>query len=476
MSATEGVTELQHVQMEKRGVALNSVYVAVVITGLKLWVGFSTGSLGILSEAAHSGLDFIAALITYFSVRVSDRPADADHQYGHGKVENFSAFLETGLLLVTCVWIVWEAVHRLTTGAFHLEPTAAAFGVLILSMVLDYWRSHRLQRIAVKYDSQALEADALHFNTDIWSSGVVVIGLVLVWAGHRWNIPALSMADPIAALLVAGVIIHVSWRLARQTIDALLDAAPAGVRAQISTEVATVPDVMEVDRVRIRRAGNRYFADVSVAMSRRVTFQRSEQVVGAVTDAIHRVLPNADVLVRSIPRAAGTENIFDRIRGVATNSNYSVHDVSVQDLGGRIHVEQHLELDESLSLKQAHDVVTRLEAEIKEQIPEVSSILTHIESEPNTVEKGDEIFRDPNLEQRLRTIVREFPEVIDIHELIVKKVRGMVYLSCHVTMADDLPLSRVHDISTSLEIRFKQAAPELFKVLIHTEPQTDNTR
>ncbi len=476
MASPDTLTELQLVQAEKRGVALNSVYVAVVITGLKLLVGFSTGSLGILSEAAHSGLDFLAALITYFSVRVSDRPADADHQYGHGKVENFSAFMETGLLLITCVWIVWEAVRRLMTGSFHIEPTVWAFAVLILSMVLDYWRSSRLKRVAVKYDSQALEADALHFHTDIWSCGVVVVGLALVWVGDRWNLPWLRLADPIAALLVAGVIIHVSWRLARQTIDALLDAAPTGIRAKITEEIAQVPDVLEVDRVRIRRAGNRYFADVSVAMSRRVTFQRAEQVVGTVTDAVQRVLPHADVLVRSIPRAAGTENIFDRIRGVATSNNYSVHDVSVQDLGGRIHVEQHLELDESLSLKQAHDVVTRLEAEMKAEIPEVSSILTHIESEPNTVEKGNEILRDPALMDRLRGIVREFPEIIDIHELVLKKVRGMIYLSCHVTMADDLPLARVHDISTSLEIRFKQAAPELFKVLIHTEPQTDNTR
>lgn len=476
MAVSDSLAELQSVQAEKRGVALTSVYVAVVITGLKLVVGFTSGSLGILSEAAHSGLDFLAALITYFSVRVSDRPADADHQYGHGKVENFSAFLETGLLLITCVWIVWEAVHRLVKGGFHVEPSFAAFFVLLFSMVLDYWRSHRLKRIAVKYDSQALEADALHFHTDIWSSGVVVIGLVLVWVGDRWSIPSLKLADPIAAVLVAGVIIHVSWRLARQTIDALLDAAPSGVRARITDEVATVPDILEVDRVRIRRAGNRYFADVAVAMSRRVTFQRAEQVVGSVTDAVQRVLPHADVLVRSIPRAAGTENIFDRIRGVATSNNYSVHDVSVQDLGGRIHVEQHLELDESLSLKQAHDVVTRLEAEMRTEIPELSSILTHIESEPNTIEKGDEILRDPELVSQLREIVREFPEVIDIHELVLKRVRGMVYLSCHVTMDDDLPLSQVHDTSTALEIRFKQAAPQLFKVLIHTEPQTDNTR
>jgi cation diffusion facilitator family transporter len=463
-------------QTEKRSVALNSVYVAVVITVLKAVVGISTGSLGILSEAAHSALDFLAALITFFSVRVSDRPADADHQYGHGKVENFSAFIETGLLLLTCLWIVYEAVHRLIYHDAHIEPTMAAFAVMGLSIVLDYWRSRKLKVIASKYDSQALEADALHFSTDIWSSAVVILGLALVWAGEKYGIGWLRNADSIAALIVAAIVVFVSWRLARQTIDALLDAAPAGMRKQIMENISDVEGVLEVDRVRIRRAGNRYFADVDIGLSRSVTFQRSEQVATQVRDAVTSILPNSDVLVRSLPRASGQENIFDRIKGVANRNNYNVHDVSVQDLRGKMHVELHLELDESLSLIQAHDVVTRLEAEMKAEIPEIDSILTHIESEPNTVEPGSEIVHDKKLEERLRKIGKEFPEIIDVHEIVVKKVRDLLYLSCHCTMADDLPLSRVHDVSTALEIRFKQAAPELFKVLIHTEPQTDNRR
>jgi divalent metal cation (Fe/Co/Zn/Cd) transporter len=305
---------------------------------------------------------------------------------------------------------------------------------------------------------------------------VVIIGLALVWVAERFNIPWLTKADPIAALVVAMIVVYVSWRLARQTIDALLDAAPTGIRADIIGQVSKVEGVLEVDRVRIRRAGNRYFVEVSIGLARRVTFQRSEQVVGDVTNAIHAILPNADATVRSIPRASGEENIFDRIRAVASRNNYSVHDVSVQDLGGRLLVEQHLELDEQLTLKKAHDVVTRLEAEIRVEVPEISSILTHIESEPNTIETGDAVIQDKVLVQKLRKTVSEFPEIIDVHDVVIKKVRDLIYLSCHCTMADDLPLSRVHDISTALEIRFKQEAPELFKVLIHTEPQTDNTR
>src|SRR5437899_9375075 len=204
VASSSAVYSSDSMRAEKRAVAGNSVLAAFAITILKIVVGFTTGSLGILSEAAHSGLDLIAALVTFFSVRVSDKPADADHQYGHGKVENFSAFIETGLLLLTCVAIIYEAVRRLF---FHpeemsIKPSIAAFLVMFFSMGVDYWRSRALGRIAAKYDSQALEADALHFSTDIWSSGVVVVGLLLVWIGERGRIPWLREADPIAALFV----------------------------------------------------------------------------------------------------------------------------------------------------------------------------------------------------------------------------------------------------------------------------------
>ena len=461
---------------EKRAVAGNSVLAAVAITALKIAVGLATGSLGILSEAAHSGLDLVAAVVTLLSVRVSDKPADAEHQYGHGKVENFSAFIETGLLLLTCLWIVYEAIRRLFFHDVHIEPGITAFLVLFASMAVDFWRSRALGRIAAKYDSQALEADALHFSTDIWSSGVVILGLALVLVGRAYGVAWLRAADPVAALFVAGVVVYVSSRLARKTIDALLDAAPLGIRSSILAAVSGVDGLLEVDRVRIRRAGNRYFADLSIGLARNVTFQHSEQVVDAVTAAVHHVLPDADVVVHSIPRPAQRENIFDRIRAVATGHNFNVHDVSVQDLRGRLHVEQHLELDEALSLKEAHNRVTLLESAIRREVPEISSILTHIESEPATIETGDEVVRDAVLEKKLKATVAEFPEVLDVHDVEVKFVRGRLYVSCHCTFSDDLPLSRVHDVQTELEIRFKQAAPELFRVLIHPEPQTDNRR
>jgi cation diffusion facilitator family transporter len=461
---------------EKRAVAQTSVWAAIAITVLKIVVGLSTGSLGILSEALHSGLDLVAALITLFSVRVSDKPADADHQYGHAKVENFSAFLETGLLLLTCAWIVWEAFKRLFFHSVEIEPSVWAFLVMLFSIGVDYWRSRKLQLIADKYDSQALHADALHFRTDIWSSSVVILGLMLVTIGERFNIGWLRVADPLAALAVACVVVTVSWRLARQTMDALLDAAPAGIRNQVISAVQRVPGVIEVDRVRIRRAGNHYFADLTVGFGRNLTFQRSEQLAAEVVATVTRLLPDVDVVVHSTALPLRGENMFDRIRAVASSNNLSVHDISIQDLDGRLHVEQHLELNERLSLKEAHDFVTVLESEIREKVPEISTILTHIESEPATIETAHHLVEEPALEEKLRAVTAEFPQVIDLHDFEFKRVAGKLYVSCHCTMSDGLPLSQVHEVMTAIETRFKQVDPELFRVLIHPEPQTDNLR
>jgi len=463
-------------QAEKKSVALNSVYAAVAITGMKVVVGVTTGSLGILSEAAHSGLDLVAAAVTYFSVRVSDKPADADHQYGHGKVENFSAFIETGLLLLTCVWIVYEATKRLFFRSVDIEPSVWAFVIMGTSIAVDGWRSRRLKRVAEKYDSQALLADALHFSTDIWSSAVVILGLIFVVAGRAYKIPWLAKADPIAALAVACIVVYVSWQLARQTIDALLDGAPAGVRAQIIDQVSQVNGVLAVQRVRIRRGGSKYFADVSVAMSRTVTFQKSEQVTNEVAIAVRELLPGADVVVNATARAGQQESLFDKVRAVATRNNLNVHDINVQDVNGSLHVEQHVELDEHMSLREAHDRVTMLEREMQMEIPEISSILTHIESELATIEATDGVVESPGYQSRVQSVTERFPEVIDAHDLIFTRVGGRLYLSLHCTMRDDLPLSRVHDVQTAVEGRIRQELPEVFRVLIHPEPQTDNRR
>ncbi len=461
---------------EKQRVARNSVLVAIVMTVFKFIVGILSGSLGILSEALHSSLDLVATIMTLYSVRVSDKPADAGHQYGYGKIENFSAFLETGLLLITCVWIVWAAGHRLFFHNVEIEPSVWAVLVMGVSIALDVWRSRALKRVADKYNSQALQADALNFATDIWSSSVVLAGLGFVWAGRYYHIHWLAKADPISALCVAGIVVSVSWRLARQTLDALLDAAPHGVRSEIILQVGSVPGVLGVERVRIRKAGSRYFADVAVGLARNLTFQASDAVVSEVRQLTNKLLGDSDVLVNAVPRARSNESIFDRIRAAALRNNLMVHAISVQDLEGDIHVELDVELDENMLLLAAHDRVTALEADIRAHVPEITSILTHIESEPATIETSKVILQDHELEAKLKAIGTSFPDVVDVHEIVLKRVREHIFLSCHVTMRDTLPLLRVHEVQNALEIQFQLAAPQLFRVLIHPEPQTDNRR
>jgi cation diffusion facilitator family transporter len=374
------------------------------------------------------------------------------------------------------VWIVYEAARRLFFHSVDIEPTLWAFVVMGISIVVDTWRSRKLNTIAQRYDSQALQADALHFSTDVWSSTVVILGLALVMVGRHYHLPWLAKADPIAALFVACIVVYVSSRLALRTVDTLLDAAPAGVRSRIIETVRRVDGVLEVERVRIRRSGSKYFADVGIAMSRNVTFQKSEQVANDVSGHIRELLPDADVVVNAVARASHQESLFDQIRAVATRNNLNVHDISVQDVSGKLHVEQHVELDERLSLKQAHDRVSRLEAEMKYEIREISNIVTHIESEPATIETSEGLLRVPRFEERLQAVTEGFPEVVDVHDLMFKRVGGRLYLSAHITMQDDLPLSRVHDIQTAVEGRFRQEVPELFRVLIHPEPVTDNRR
>jgi divalent metal cation (Fe/Co/Zn/Cd) transporter len=248
------------------------------------------------------------------------------------------------------------------------------------------------------------------------------------------------------------------------------------VRNKIIAQVGSVPRVLSVERVRIRKAGSRYFVDVAVGLGRNVTFQTSNVVVSKVRQRINNLLGDADVLVSAVPRELKTESIFDRIRAAALRNNLAVHDISVQDLGGDIHVELDIELPENMTLFAAHDRVTTLEADIRANVPEIDSILTQIECELATIETSDAIVEDPELEAKLKAIGETFPDVVDVHEIICKRMGDHIFLSCHVTMQDDLPLSQVHDVTTALEVQFKLEAPQLFRVMIHPEPHTDNHR
>jgi cation diffusion facilitator family transporter len=289
---------------EKRSAAMTSVIAAVGLTGFKIIVGLTTGSLGILAEAAHSGLDLMAAVMTFLAVRISGRPADRNHPYGHGKVENLSALFETLLLLVTCFWIIYEATHRLLYHSADLEVNYWSFTVMITSIVVDVSRSRMLYRAAKKYNSQALEADALHFSTDIWSSGVVILGLFCVKLSE-WvpGLTFLRQADSVAAIMVGLIVVYVSIKLGVRTIQALLDVAPSGIEKKIISAVEILPGVVDCHNVRVRYSGPQPFVDVHVLVDGNQTLKEAHNLTEEIERVIQQLMPNADVTVHPEPNS-----------------------------------------------------------------------------------------------------------------------------------------------------------------------------
>lgn len=290
-------------QAEKHSAALTSLLAAVALTAFKIVVGVLTGSLGILAEAAHSGLDLVAAGMTLFAVRVSSRPADRTHLYGHGKVENLSAMFETLLLLGTCGWIVWEAVHRLMFHEAKVEVNVWSFVVMGTSIVTDVSRSRVLDRAAKKFNSQALEADALHFQTDVWSSAVVILGLVCVLIGSRFpSLEWLRQADAVAALGVSVIVMWISWELGRRTVDALIDSAPPGMEQRVVAAVEAVPGVHDCHNVRVRYSGPLLFIDLHVLVDGKQSLFEAHALTEVIEEVIQQIVPGADVTVHPEPR------------------------------------------------------------------------------------------------------------------------------------------------------------------------------
>ncbi|PIU41534.1 MAG: cation transporter [Candidatus Omnitrophica bacterium CG07_land_8_20_14_0_80_42_15] len=288
---------------EKQHAATNSVIAAFCLTGFKIVVGLVTGSLGILAEAAHSGLDLIAAAVTAFAVNKSGKPADREHHYGHGKIENISAFFETILLLVTCFWIISEAIRRIMSGRIEIEVNVWSFIVMATSIFIDISRSKMLYDAAKKFKSQALEADALHFSTDVWSSAVVILGLFCVklseWLkGYEF----LHYADTIAAIFVGLIMIQVSIRLGMRTIDALLDAAPKGIDRKIISIVETLPNIIDCHNVRVRSIGHECFIDLHIHVNGNLTLQAVHNLTEEIESAIHKFIANADITIHPEPK------------------------------------------------------------------------------------------------------------------------------------------------------------------------------
>ena len=462
---------------EKKSAALLSVGSALLLVSLKSFLVIRTGSLGVLSEALHSGLDLLAAIITFLSIRVSDQPADERHPYGHGKFENFSAFVETGLLVLTAMYVIYEAFDRLFFHSVHIQPSVTAILVLLVALCIDITRARKLSRVAAKYSSEALEADALHFSTDVWSTIVVIAGICLVWSGERWNVPWLVYADALAGLTVAAVILWVGSRLGKRTLDALLDAAPEGLLEQIAKAIGQMEGVLNVQRVRLRRAGNRYFVDATVSVPRTASLEQVHGWSDAIEQRVAEIVPS-DVVVHAEPRAPKGEPFFDSIRAVAQRSGWAIHDLFAQQNDGRLFVELHLELDPHLTLKEAHQQATELEEKIRELRQDPMEVNIHIEPLGMAIsvpDSGKEDLRDlaRAIEAFLNGLPTEYHELLNSHNVIVRQVAHHILASCHCVMRSELPITEVHDVTGALEDRVKEKFPQISRITIHPEPQED---
>ena len=459
---------------EKRSAALLSVGSAVVLVSLKAFLVIRTGSLGVLSEALHSGLDLLAAVITFLSVRVSDEPADERHPYGHGKFENFSAFVETALLLLTALYIIYEAFYRLFFHSVHIQPSITAILVLLVALAIDVTRARALKHVAQKYSSEALEADALHFSTDVWSTMVVISGIGLVWAGETWNLPWLAYADALAGLAVAAIILWVGSQLGKRTLDALLDVAPKGLQQEIAMAVGRMDGVLDVDRVRVRRAGNRHFVDATVSVARTASLEQVHALSDAIEKRIGEIVPS-DVMVHAEPRAPQGEHLFEAIRAVAQRMGLAIHDVTALQQAGQLFIELHLEVDENLSLRDAHRQATELEEGIRKLRDGSTDVNIHIEPLGRHIATpdagaGEMKLLSRSIEEFLNGLPSEFDELVNCHDVRVRQVEHHILASCHCTMQGALPITQVHDVTATLEDRVKAKFPQIYRVTIHPEP------
>jgi cation diffusion facilitator family transporter len=456
---------------EKNRVALVSVLAALLLTGTKVGVGVWTGSLGILAEALHSGLDLMAALVTLWAVRVSSRPADNEHAYGHGKIENLSALFETLLLLATSVWIIKEAIERLFFRAqVHVDANLWSFLVVILSIAVDYSRSRALLRVAQKYNSQALEADALHFATDIWSSLVVLLGLGGVLLAHAFEIPWLAKADAVAALGVALVVVLVSAKLGKKSINDLLDTVPSDLASRIAG-FAQVSGVREVRQVRVRRSGPEVFVDLVLVVDRAESLQRSHEIACGAEAAIKRELPSADIVVHVEPTEGSGEDLLTSARRIAASHDAAAHNLLVYEEDNLLVLEMHLEMPGDLPLSQAHRRALEIDQELRQTTPRLARVVAHVEpaggERSRTLATPEEIARIQAALARVPEFAARgiFPQNVEI-----RRAGSEFSLSFRCALPGTTSVKDAHDFTDKIERTLRSHVQNLGRVMVRTEP------
>ena len=466
---------------EKQTAAVVSLLAALGLTLLKLAVGLTTNSLGILSEALHSGLDLLAAAMTLLAVRIAAKPADQGHPYGHGKVENLSALGQTLLLFLTCVWVVHEGVTRLLAGASPVTPSLWGVGVMAVSMAVDINRVRILRRVARRYKSQALEADALHFSTDILSSAVVLAGVLAVWLAAALRLPEplhrmLAQADTVAALLVAVIIFRASLHMAATAVNTLMDSGSAEAQQGVIRAVQAVPGIAEVRRARVRVSGPQSFVDLTVGVAPGLRVSDGHRLAHEAEVAVAGVLPGADVTVHVEPaKVRGAGDPFALVQRLASEHGLAVHNVHIlhADTGARI--ELHVELPGDTPYAQAYARVGNFEAGLGKALPGVE-VLSHLEPEnPVAAQEAGAAVSVPLADmawEEIRKATAQEPLVSNPHRFATYTLPEQgVCLSFHCGVNGTLSVEEAHTVCNRLEQRIRAAVPLVGRIVIHMEPE-----
>lgn len=431
----------------------------------KLIVGLMTGSLGLLSEALHSFLDFGATVLTYLAVRVSDKPADPEHPYGHGKIESVAALAETALLFITSFWIVYEAAHRLISGNFEVEATWWSIAVIVVCILVDLSRARALKRVAEKTKSQALEADALHFSSDVLSSSVVLVGLGFVALGY-------PVGDPLAAIGVSLFVCHAGWALGKRTIDTLIDAAPHGSIERVTGIIERARGVAGVSRVRLRPAGSVLFIDADVAVGRGLPQVRVDAIKQDIIKSIKAEMPEAEAVIVTTPLALTSETVHERVMIISRNHGAAVHHVTVHQTGGRLTVGLDLEVDGSLTLNQAHGVASHLENDIREEFGGDIEVETHIEPLQTYGTVGDDVSMAElsALTSLIKRLGKQTPYLHDVHKVRARYSDAGLIVIFHCRMDANRTVEEVHKAVDDLERAIRSERPDIWRIVGHAEP------
>ncbi|MDZ4368893.1 MAG: cation diffusion facilitator family transporter [Afipia sp.] len=449
----------------KQRVAVISIAASASMAAVKFAVGVAIGSIALISEALHSSVDLIATVVTWIVVRVSDKPADAEHHYGHGKLESLSALGVIALLYILAGGIVVEAYSRLREGAAAPTLTALPFVVLVVDIIVNVWRARALHRTAMETKSQALEADALHFASDVLGSFAVIIGLGLAAFGYAWG-------DAGAAIAVAVLISILGLRLGKTTIETLLDRAPEGASEKAEAAIRAIPGVVDVERLRVRMVGARHFVDATVQVPRTYPIDRIDSIKRKAQDAVTGALYDADLTFTAVPVARDNESVRERIMVIARNSGLAIHHVTVHDLGGRLTVSIDLEVDGDMPLNEAHDIAHGLEHAIRDEFGADVEVDTHIEPlEPELPHGTDAAMsRVETIQQALSRFAAESGAIHDVHNVRVRDTDAGEIVNFHCRAVPSMSVIAVHEKVDEIERALRRAFPSVKRVISHAEP------